>query len=314
MANMGEISVDIMANTRQFQRSMERVQQTMTNVGNKMKDIGRKMTMSVTLPLVAAGVASLKLASDFEESMNKVDVAFKNNAQEVKDWSKTTLKSFGIAQGTALDMAALFGDMATGMGLPTDAASDMSKSLTGLAGDLSSFKNIRIDIAETALKSVFTGETESLKNLGIVMTQANLSQFAMSKGIKANIKDMSEAQKVQLRYAFVMEKTANAQGDFARTGGGAANQIRIFQESLKQLGQQLGQTILPFVTKVITKVNEWVQKFSELSPATKKIIVIVGAVVAAIGPLLIIVGTLITVLGAITVPMLVIAAKVGYSC
>lgn len=158
MANMGAISVDILANTRSFQRSMERVQRTMQNVGAKMQDIGKKMTASITLPIAAIGAASVKLAADFEESINKVDVAFKNNANEVKLWAKTTLNAFGIAEGTALDMAALFGDMATGMGLNTDEAAKMSKSLTGLAGDLASFKNVKIDIAETALKSVFTGK------------------------------------------------------------------------------------------------------------------------------------------------------------
>lgn len=293
MANMGAIAVDIMANIDNFRRNMTEVQRTMQRVGNKMQYLGKKMTLTVTAPILAVGAASIKLAADFDEAMNKVDVVFKDSAMDIQNWSKTTLKSFGLAQGTALDTAALFGDMATGMGLSTKEASNMSKTLVGLSGDLASFKNLRIDIAETALKSIFTGETESLKNLGIVMTQANLEAWALSKGVKANIKDMTEAQKVQLRYAFVLDKTKNAQGDFLNTQDSASNQMRIFTESLKQLGQSMAKTILPVVTSIIMKLNKLIEAFSNLSERTKKTIVVIALLVAAIGPLLVITGTVI---------------------
>jgi hypothetical protein len=213
-------------------------------------------------------------------------------------------------------MAALFGDMATSMGLPTDKAAEMSKSMVGLAGDLASFKNVGIDQAMTALNGVFTGETESLKMLGIVMTEANLAAFALSNGITKNVQDMTQAEKVNLRYAYVMQQTTNAQGDFARTGGGAANQMRVFKESLKQLGVMFGQVILPTFTKIITKINEWIARLQQMSPVTQKIVVVVAALAAAIGPLLIGIGVLTSTLipalisggGAIATAWLPIAA------
>ena len=134
------------------------------------------------MPLAAAGVASVNFSSDMQEAVNKVEVAFGNAADSVKSWSSTTLNSIGLAQGTALDMAALFGDMATSMGYSQDAAAQMSMALVNLAADLASFKNIGIDQASTALKSIFTGETESLKELGVVMTQANLEAYALAEG------------------------------------------------------------------------------------------------------------------------------------
>ncbi|MGE5390909.1 MAG: hypothetical protein ACM3PE_07580 [Deltaproteobacteria bacterium] len=269
---------------------MQGFQQKMQTIGTKLEGMGRTMTAAVTLPIVGAAAASFKLASDMTESINKVDVAFKGNAKEVKAWSQTTLKSFGIAKGTALDMAAKYGDMATSLGLNTKQAADMSTSLVGLAGDLASFKNIGIDIADTALTSIFTGETESLKQLGIVMTQANLDEYALSQGIKKKTKDMTQAEQVQLRYNYVMAMTKNAHGDFVRTGAGAANQMRIFSESLKELGATMGENLLPLITPIITKINQWVQKFGELSPATQKTIMIIAGVIAAIGPLLIAFG------------------------
>jgi hypothetical protein len=144
---------------------------------------------------------------------------------------------------------------------------------------------------------VYTGETEALKSLGIVMTEANLKQYAMSKGIKKSITDMSQAEKVQLRYAYVMSVTADAQGDFERTGGGAANQSRMFKEQLKQLGASIGTAILPAVTDLIKSVNEILKGFQNLSPETKKTIVTIGLVAAAIGPLLMVTGKLTTAAG-----------------
>lgn len=280
-------------------KSMQNVNESIKKAGQSMQDFGKKASLYLTAPIVAAGGFAIKMASDYEESINKVDVAFKDNSKEVKAWAKTTLRAFGIAEGTALDMAALFGDMGTSMGIATDTAAELSMNMVGLAGDLASFKNIGIDQAMTALNGVFTGETESLKRLGVVMTEENLKMFALSQGIQKNIKDMTQAEKVNLRYAFVMNQTKNAQGDFARTQGGAANQMRIFQESLKELGVVFGQVLLPYFTKIITKINTLLQKFAALSPTTKKWIVILAGVAAAIGPLSIGLGTILKLIPAI---------------
>lgn len=305
------LRVKIVGDAKKLVDAFSEVERKASVFGKAMKSTGKKLSLSLTLPLAVAGGAAVKFASDFQESMNKVDVAFGKSKKEVKDFAKTTLKQFGIAEGSALDMAALFGDMATSMGLNQSAASDMSTSLVGLAGDLASFKNIGIDQATTALAGVFTGETESLKRLGIVMTEANLKSFAMERGMNANIKTMTQAQKVALRYKFIMEATSNAQGDFSRTSGGAANQMRIFQESLKELSAKFGQIILPVFTKLVTFANGLLQKFSELSPTTKKLIVIFAGVAAALGPVLYILGTLVTLAPAIGTALTVMMGPIG---
>lgn len=291
MASLSSINIIFKVDLKQFSTEMQNSLRTIKKQGEAFKTIGSDLSKYVTLPLIAAGGVSLKFASDYEESLNKVDVAFKSSSESVKTFAKTTLDSFGIAEGSALEMTSLFGDMATGMNISESEAAKMSTSLVGLAGDLASFKNIGIDQASNALKSIFTGETESLKNLGIIMTEVNLQQFALSKGYKGSVKDLTEASKVQLRYNYVLEKTKNAQGDFARTGGGAANQTRIFTESLKQIGQQIGSIILPYFTKVITLVNEKVKAFSNLSTEAKTVIIVIGGIVAAIGPLLTVIGS-----------------------
>jgi hypothetical protein len=294
-----KLRVDIIGDASKLNRALNTASGKLKSFGTRVSGVGKRLAVGLTLPIGIAGAAAIKMASDFEESMNKVDVAFGSASSEVKDFAKTTLDQFGIAQGTALDMAALFGDMSTSMGLSVDSAADLSTSLVGLAGDLASFKNMNIKEVTTALNGVFTGETESLKRLGIVMTQVNLEQFAMEQGITKTIKQMSQAEKVQLRYNFVMSKTANAQGDFARTSGGAANQMRIFQETTKELGALFGAVILPAFTSLVKKANAVLKKFRDLDNGTKKTIIIIGGIAAAIAPTLIVIGAMSSGIGAL---------------
>lgn len=290
MANTLEIFLN--GNSKDLEAALSSAEKKLAGFSSKMKDIGSSLSLRLTAPLALAGGAAIKLASDFEESLNKVNVAFKDSSKDVQAFAKTTLKSFGIAEGTALDMAALFGDMSTSMGLSTGQAAKLSTSMVSLAGDLASFKNMNIEEVTTALNGVFTGETESLKRLGIVMTEVNLKQFAMEQGIKKNLDQMTQSEKVLLRYQFVMKNTANAQGDFERTGGGAANQMRMFNESLKELGVQFGAVILPAVTQIITKFNSILGYLRDLSPATKTFILTIAGIAAATGPLLFLAGSI----------------------
>jgi hypothetical protein len=152
---------------------------------------------------------------------------------------------------------------------------------------------MNIEEVTTALAGVFTGETESLKRLGVVMTQVNLENFAMQQGIKKTMKQMTQAEKVQLRYQFVMAKTANAHGDFARTSDGAANQMRIFQESTKELGASFGSVILPAFTKLVKFGNNVLKMLKNLDPVTKKVVTTFAALAAVAGPLMYLAGTVI---------------------
>jgi len=281
-----ELKVRITGDSTDLNSALSDAQKSLVAFSKQAADIGKTMSTFVTAPLLAAGTASVKMASDFNESMNKVDVAFKSSSQLVKDFAKTSLTSFGIAEGTALDMASLFGDMATSMGLGVGEAAKLSTSLVGLAGDLSSFKNINIKEATTALNGIFTGETESLKRLGIVMTEANVKAYALSQGMTKQYDTMTQAEKVLLRYNYVMSATKNAQGDFARTNDGAANQMRMFGEGMKQLSAQMGQIMLPAVTSIVSSLNEMIAGFSNSSEGTKTFIVALAGIATATGPLL----------------------------
>lgn len=270
------------------------------SVGGKVSSLGTALTAGVTAPLVAAGGVAVNKASDYEESLNKVEVAFGDASQGVKEFAQTTVDQFGIAEGTALDMTALYGDMATSMKIPREEAAQMSQELVGLAGDLASFKNIGLDEASTALKSIFTGETESLKNLGVVMTETNLDAFALAEGFEKTTDEMTEAEKVQLRYQYVLAATKNAQGDYARTATGTANSLRTMQESSKELAVAFGQELLPQITPMIQKGTQLLKAFADLDEEQKQLVVTVATGVAVAGPAVKILGTATTGLGKLT--------------
>lgn len=265
---------------------MDQIKSTLSQVSSALDSVGKNLTLGVTAPLVAAGTASFKMASDMEEAINKVDVSFGDAAETVHAFSNETLTTYGIAKSTALDMAGYFGDMATSMGFSQEQAAEMSKQLVGLAGDLASFKNILLSEAQTALAAIFTGETESLKQLGIVMTETNLDAYAMAKGLETSTQSMDQAQKTALRMQYVLDNTKNAQGDFARTSDSSANQLRILTESLKELAAIAGQELIPIITPIIQKLNSIIQSIGQLDEGTKEIITKVAVFAASFGPLL----------------------------
>ena len=250
--------------TKSFETRIKNVASKISSIGDKISSFGTKLTVGVTTPLALAGKSAVSAASDFDENLNKIGVAFGDSADAVKSWADEATKNFGLSMNQALEATSLFGDMATSMGISQTEAAAMSTSLAGLAGDLASFKNIGIDQAMTAHDGVFTGETESLKQLGIVMTEVNLQEFADGLGLVYD--EMTQAEKVQLRYNYVLEMSANAQGDYARTSDGTANSMRTFQASVENLGIALGQNLLPIITPLIQKATEMVNVFAAADP------------------------------------------------
>ena len=286
----------------------KRAGMSIQDVSKKLTDIGGSMTLKVTAPIVAAFTASVKGASDLNETVSKTGEVFKEQSDQVMAWSERSIETMGLAQGTALDMASTFGDMGTSMGQTRAEATAMSTSLVQLSADLASFKNISTERAQTALTAIYTGETESLKSLGIVMTQANLEAYALSQGITTQISAMSQAEQVQLRYQYVMAQTANAQGDFVRTGGSLANQSRKLMQSVKQLGESLGGILLPVVTNIVTAAQGAVQWLTEEDGGLKGVVIAIGAIVAAIGPLLLAGGKVLSLIGNLQKAMALLAA------
>lgn len=213
-----------------------------------------------TKALIGLGRQAIGIASNLTEVQNVVDVAFGDMSWKAEKFASNSIQQFGMSELSAKKTASTYMAMASSMGLGANKASDMAISLAGLTGDVASFYNISQELADIKLKSVFTGETETLKDLGIVMTQTNLQQYALSQGITTNINNMSQAELVTLRYNYVMQQLSLAQGDFARTSGTWANQVRILQEQWKQLLGIIGNGLVAAFTPVIRVLNTVIGK------------------------------------------------------
>ena len=203
--------------------------------------------------LVTSNIGSLiSGASDLEESMSKVSVVFGQNAAEVQAWSASAARSFGQSKQQALEAAGTYGNLFQAFGVGRAESTKMSKSLVELAADLASFNNTSVDDALIALRSGLSGETEPLKRFGVAINDARLKEEALRMGlIKTTKEALTPGAKAQAAYALIMHDTALAQGDFARTSGGLANQQRILSASIKDLKAGLGTALLPVVTAFV---------------------------------------------------------------
>lgn len=310
MTTIATLAVKLIADAGGFMATMDQaekksqtwsqnVSRNLKDVGGKMTDFGQNMTARVTLPILAASTAAVKFASDLEETKSKVKVVFGSMSQDVLDWSITSATAMGMSREQALAAAGTYGNLFVSLGLGQKPAADMSMNLVQLASDLASFNNANPQEVLDALRSGLSGEIEPLKKYGVAMNEAILKQKAMEMGLGDNIQALTEAEKLQLRYAIIMEQTATAQGDFARTSDGLANQTRIVNAQFIDAAATLGEKLLPYGLTLIQWVSQAITWFQQLTPEQQKWIMVILGIVAVMGPLIMIIGSLITAIGVI---------------
>ena len=261
--SVGEIALDLSLNSNGFKKQL-------SGIANMAKKAGAMIASAFAVKkLVEFGKSCIELGSDLSEVQNVVDVTFPQMSAQVDQFAKSAAASFGLSETMAKKYTGTFGAMAKAFGFTEEQAYQMGTSLTGLAGDVASFYNISQDEAYTKLKSVFTGETESLKDLGVVMTQTALDSYALANGFGKTTSQMSEAEKVALRYQFVQNQLTAAAGDFARTSDGWANQVRILSLQFDSLKATIGQGLINLLTPVIKVINIIIGKLTTLANVFK---------------------------------------------
>lgn len=219
--------------------------------------------------LIQFGKESIELGSDLAEVQNVVDVTFTTMSDKVNEFAKNAMTSAGLSETMAKRYVGTFGAMSKSFGFSEAQAYDMSTALTQLTGDVASFYNISQDLAYIKLKSVFTGETETLKDLGVVMTQSALDQYALANGYGKTTSAMTEQEKVALRLKFVTQQLSAASGDFIRTSDSWANQVRVMQLQLQSLKATVGQGLINIFTPVLKVINILLGKLATLANAFK---------------------------------------------
>lgn len=291
----GKISIDssgVKSGVDSANKSFSSLESSAQKLGATMQNVGKVMTASITIPLALMAKQAVLMASSYSESLNKINVVFEENAKFIEEWSKDSASSLGMSQQAALEAAGTYGNLFTAQGMGTKSAADMSMALVQLAADLASFNNANPEEVLLALRSGLSGEIEPLKKFGIAMNEATMKAKSMELGLGDNIQKLSEAEKIQVRYAIIMDQTAKAQGDFARTSEGLANQLRTLKGNWGDTLKILGQNLVPIIEKLLQQLNKWLEWFNNADPKTQKFIMNMLLIVFVAGPLLILFGKL----------------------
>ena len=227
-----------------------------SSFGSALKSIGVAISAAaIGKKLLDIGKDALQAASDLEEVQNVVDVTFGESASTIDKWAKQAGASFGLTETQAKKFASTLGAMMKSAGMSGKEIVTMSTDLAGLAADMASFYNLDFETAFQKIRSGISGETEPLKQLGVNMSVANLEAYALSQGITKAFDKMTQGEQTMLRYQYLMQATADAQGDFARTSDGYANSLRKMETNIESLKTKLGEVLIPAITDVVTMIN-----------------------------------------------------------
>lgn len=273
------LQVIIEAQTRAYYEELQKVQQQTKKATSavekqteKIKSafgkIGKAVAVAFSVTaLISFGKSCIELGSDLAEVQNVVDVTFGAMSETINHFARDALEQFGLSETSAKKYTSTLGAMLKSMGIATNQAAEMSMEMAGLAADMASFYNLETDVAFEKIRSGISGETEPLKQLGINLSVANLEAYALSQGMTKAYSAMSQQEQAILRYNYLLSVTADAQGDFARTSDGWANQVRILTERFNALKAAIGQGLIAVLTPVIRVLNQLLAKILTVTDA-----------------------------------------------
>ncbi len=287
------LSIKLSLNDKQFQSNLRKATRSLKKFGKNMQSTGQAMTRNLTAPILALGGASVKLASDFAETQSKFNTVFRDIQAQANDTAKNLEQNFGLSSRAALQLLGDTGDLLTGFGFTQEEALSLSNQVNELAVDLASFTNFSggAEGASLALTKALLGERESIKQLGIAITEADLKKFAEEQGLV--FKELDRVAKANLTFQLAAKQSANAIGDYSRTSGSFANQTRQLRADVENLGVEIGQKLLPIAAKLLQKTRDLITGFNNLSPETKRLAVGFSLLLAGLGPVLNLTGSLI---------------------
>jgi len=305
-----EIGAKILSN---FKSKINEVSASLDSISAKARQVGTALSVGVTLPLLAFGAAAIKSGSDAEETASKFNTVFKSIQKTANDAATDLSKSFGLSSNAAKQLLGDTGDLLTGFGFTQESALSLSKQVNELAVDLASFTNFSggAEGASSALTKALLGERDSVKALGISILEEDVKkQVAINTANGLTFATERQA-KAQATLDIAIQQSTNAIGDYSRTSDSFANQQRRLGAVLEDIGASIGTILLPIATKLTEIVRGLAERFSNLSPQAKQIIVIFAGIAASIGPLLLALGSITTILPLITAGFVALTGPIG---
>lgn len=301
----GKVSIDSSGVTRGVKsanRSLESLAATGIKVGQALQGVGKAMTIGLTLPILALGGASIKMATDFEETKNKSLVVFGEMSDGIIKNSEEAARALGVSKTQYLDYASSVGAALTAGGMGIKEATELSEQAVKHFADLASFHNTKVEDAAAAWGSAIRGQYEPIQKYFPFITNEYLKTYGVANGmLDANTKNLNANQRAAILNAIALDEKLNpALDDFAETSGGLANQGRIMEAQFKDTLVMLGQNLLPIALEVATAFNSMLEKFNKMSPVMQKAVLAFAGFLAILGPIVSMIGTLIVIASSLT--------------
>ena len=254
-------------------RSLDKFSKSSVNSVKKVGAAFGKLTAGITVAAVGIGAKAVDLASDFEESMSKTEAVFGDAMRGISDASKTAATDVGLSKAEFLDAASGFGVFGKAAELGGDDLSSFAAELVTTAADVASFNNLTTGEAIEKLSAGLRGSSEPLQSLGILINAAQVEAKALDMGLGDVNGTVSEGNKILARQALIMEALGSqgALGDFAKTSDGLANQQRILQARLKDVGITIGQALLPVAAKLAEGVANLIALAERFAPRLEEV-------------------------------------------
>lgn len=300
---ISELLYKISADSKEFNKALDQANDRTKTLTDGLNKTGKALTIGLTAPLLAAGGAAVKLASDLQDSTNAVNVIFKDGASVILEYGKTAAESAGLSQAAFNEVAAASGVLLASTGQDLKEVAQDTVDLTQRAADLASlFGGSTVDAAN-ALGAALRGESEPARRYGVLLSEAAIAAKALELGVGDASGALTEAEKIQIRYNLIMEQSATASGDFANTNGEVKNSADVLKAQIQNLGATLGTELLPLVADVLSGLRDFIKNFNELSDTGKNVVIAVAAVSASLGPLALAASKAITAFNQLKVTM-----------
>jgi hypothetical protein len=282
MARDYSIGVNLIGRDVSASKALNQLGMKARSTGEVLNKMSRRATLMFASVAAGANVA-VQAASDFAETTSKVKVVFGDQAKAIEDYAKTADVSYGLSQRAAMDAATTFALFGQSAGLADKDLTKFTTDLVSLSSDFASFYNTSPADAITAIGAALRGENEPIRRYNVLLDAMTMKQEALRLGIIKNTKDaLTPQQKVLAANSLIFKQSTKAQGDFARTSEGLANQQRILTAQFENLKVELGIELIPYMLILVKKLKEVLAFIKENKTPFQKLAVAVGSLAAAV--------------------------------
>ena len=310
---VGGIFVALRAKLGPFKKDLAGAAAMFKATGARMQSVGRSLSLGLTLPLAAIGGATFKMAADAAENAQKFEVVFGDMAEGMLKWIDELKKSVPATTAELQAMTSEMQDLLQPFGIAPELARDLSKAMVALAGDLASFNNTKMTDVLRDIRSGLIGQAEPLFKYGVDVRVAAVKTKALEMGLIAEGEALTDVSRSQAAFALILERTTKAHGDAARTVESSANQLKFFGRNLREVGETIGNVLLPVFTPWISAGAKLFKQMQEMNPELLKQGLLALGLAATLGPVILLLGLLTSAIGVAISPIgLFITSLVGF--